>query len=611
TYIIEVRNNANILAKNVVIKDALNSIKVLTNKGTLVAPFSSWKIVSITASSTVVPVTLPSSIVPAVGTAGTTDIEVKTNIKANETISIKVEGIVSLGNEEDGVPTGILENKATATYNEKEIFDTVTNTTGDSLISVNKVIKTLAGKPFTGQKYNSGDELVYEISVGNTGAGMASDISIKDIISTMTTELAGEVTGPAFETWTTTITKTKATTLIEPGIIAKDKDIILLADIDRGDTVVIRVTATINSKAVGVIPKNIVTVGEIDKETPEVNPEKGLLEFTKEITKGWEYTQGGIIEYKLTITNPNKTFIDDVSFIDEISKIKATGVNEDQVTAFKSWTVKRTDNGTGTKYEQAAEITTDIKDVIDISPNDVIVYTVTGFVNEDVVGDIVNTAYLEYVGLDKEVVKEQRLVTSKSIPGTVTIVKEPISPNYLPDGEIGFTVVVENTSTSSVANNVRVKDSISTILAKKVGGGEIAAFAPGWTVTAVLEGSEVGKSVSNITTLGAIEAGTDIDALIDLGKDTKVIITIKGKAANNIYGDIINIASFDYPEANDEAGKTGKDDAVIKNEESTPELTKVVDKLEYNSGESLEYTITIKNPGKSVIPNFVLTDEIG
>ncbi|MGL6131539.1 MAG: hypothetical protein ACRCZ9_08015, partial [Fusobacteriaceae bacterium] len=162
TYIIEVRNNANILAKNVIIKDALNSIKVSTNKGILVAPFSSWKIVSITPSSTVLPVTLPSSIVPAVGTEGTTDIEVKTNIKANETISIKVEGIVSLGNEADGVPTGTLENKATATYNEKEIFDTVTNTPGDPIIVVNKVIKTLAGKPFEGQKYNSGDELVYE-----------------------------------------------------------------------------------------------------------------------------------------------------------------------------------------------------------------------------------------------------------------------------------------------------------------------------------------------------------------------------------------------------------------------------------------------------------------
>ncbi|MGL4946226.1 MAG: hypothetical protein ACRC4X_00950, partial [Cetobacterium sp.] len=411
-------------------------------------------------------------------------------------------------------------------------FDTVTNIPGDPVVTVIKVIKTLAGKPFTGQKYNSGDELVYEITVGNTGSGMASDVSIKDMISTMTTELAGGLTGPAFSTWTTTITKTKATTLIEPATIDKDKDVILLADIDRGDNVVITITATINPKAVGVIPKNVVTVGEIDKETPEVNPEKGLLEFTKEITKGWEYTQGGIIEYKLTITNPNKTFVNDVSFIDEISKIKATGVNEDQVTAFKSWTVKRTDNVTGTIYTQVADITVDINDKIDISPKDVIVYTVTGVVNENVVGDIVNTGYVEYVG-PEGVVKEERSVTSKNTPGAITIAKEPISPNYLPNGEIGFTVVVTNTSKTSVANNVTIKDLISTILADKVGGGTVPAFQTGWTVTAVLDGSEADKLVSNITALEGIEPGEDIEAKIDLGKNTKVIITIKGIAANN------------------------------------------------------------------------------
>ncbi|MGL5918169.1 MAG: hypothetical protein ACRCYM_02880, partial [Cetobacterium sp.] len=610
TYIIEVRNNANILAKNVIIKDALNSIKVSTNKGILVAPFSSWKIVSITPSSTVLPVTLPSSIVPAVGTEGTTDIEVKTNIKANETISIKVEGIVSLGNEADGVPTGTLENKATATYNEKEIFDTVTNTPGDPIIVVNKVIKTLAGKPFEGQKYNSGDELVYEISVENSGAGMASDVSIKDAITTMTTELAGGLTGPAFSTWTIAIVKTKATTLIEPATVGKDNDINLTADIDRGDKVVITITATINPKAVGIIPKNVVTVGETEKETPKVDPEKGVIQFIKEIVKGKEYTQGGTIEYKLTITNPNKTFVNDVSFIDEISKIKATGVTEDQVTAFKSWTVKRTDNGTGSTYTQEAEITVDINDKIDISPNDVIVYTVTGVVNENVVGDIVNTGYVEYVG-PEGVEKLERSVTSENVPGTVTIEKDPISPNYLPNGEIGFTVVVTNTSTTSVANNITVKDSISSILAEKIGGGTVPAFQTGWTITAVLEGSEADKAVSNITALEGIEPGKDINAIIDLGKNTKVIITVKGIAANNIYGDIINTASFDYPEAKDEAGKTGKDEAVIKNTPSTPTLVKVVDKATYLSGETLEYTITIKNPGESIIAGFKLTDEIG
>ncbi|MGL4976664.1 MAG: hypothetical protein ACRC5G_01450, partial [Cetobacterium sp.] len=565
TYIIEVRNNANILAKDVVIKDALNSIKVLTNKGIQIVPFSSWKIVSVTPSSVVLPVTVPASITPAIGVSGTTDVEVKTNIKANETIKIKVEGIVSLGNEADGVPTGILENKATATYDGKEIFNTVRNTPGDPLVTVNKSIKTLAGKPFTGQKYDSGDELVYEISVENSGAGMASDVSIKDAITTMKTELAGGITGPAFSTWSVVITKIKATTLIEPATVPKDSDISLIADIDRGDKVVITITATINPKAVGIIPKNVVTVGEVEKETPKIDPEKGLLEFTKEITKGWEYTQGGTIEYKLTITNPNKTFVNDVSFTDEISKIKAKGVNEGQVPAFKSWTVKRTDNGTGSEYSQAAEITGDIKDnTIDISPKDVIVYTIVAIVNEDVVGDIVNTGYLEYLG-PEGVVKEERSVTSKNTPGTVTIVKEPISPNYLPNGEIGFTIVVTNTSKTSVANNVTIKDSISTILADKVGGGTVPAFQAGWTITAVLDGSTADKAVSNITALEGIEAGKDINALVDLGKDTKVTITIKGKAATNIYGDILNLASFDYPEAKDEAGKTGKDDAVIKN----------------------------------------------
>ncbi|MGL4904153.1 MAG: hypothetical protein ACRC34_01455, partial [Cetobacterium sp.] len=522
----------------------------------------------------------------------------------------KVEGIVSLGNEADGVPTGTLENKAIATYNEKEIFDTVTNTPGDPIIVVNKVIKTLAGKPFEGQKYNSGDELVYEISVENSGAGMASDVSIKDAITTMTTELAGGLTGPAFSTWTIAIVKTKATTLIEPATVGKDNDINLTADIDRGDKVVITITATINPKAVGIIPKNVVTVGETEKETPKVDPEKGVIQFIKEIVKGKEYTQGGTIEYKLTITNPNKTFVNDVSFIDEISKIKATGVTEDQVTAFKSWTVKRTDNGTGSTYTQEAEITVDINDKIDISPNDVIVYTVTGVVNENVVGDIVNTGYVEYVG-PEGVEKLERSVTSENVPGTVTIEKDPISPNYLPNGEIGFTVVVTNTSTTSVANNITVKDSISSILAQKVGGGTVPAFQTGWTVTAVLEGSEADKLVSNITALEGIEAGEDINAIIDLGKNTKVIITIKGTAANNIYGDILNIASFDYPEAKDEAGKTGKDEAVIKNTPSTPTLVKVVDKATYLSGETLEYTITIKNPGESIIAGFKLTDEIG
>ncbi|MGL5052202.1 MAG: hypothetical protein ACRC5W_01210, partial [Cetobacterium sp.] len=607
TYLVEVTNNSNILIRDVVIKDALNSIKVVTNLGTLINPFSSWKIVSITPSSAQLPVTVPSSIVPEIGIEGSTDIEVKTSIKASEKIVVKIEAVVTLGDEKSGVPTGILENKATATYKEKIIFDTVTNIQGDPLVVVNKVIKTLAGKPFENQKYSSGEELVYEIIVQNNGAGMASDIAIKDAISTMTTELAGGLIGPAFETWSTSITKLKSTTLIEPATVGKDSDINLTADIDKGEKIVITIIAKINSKAVGVIPKNIVTVGETEKETPLVNPEKGALTFEKKILEGSDFVQGGTIKYELVITNKSKTFINDVSFIDEISKIKATGLNENQVIAFKSWKVTRSDLVTGSTYTQPSSLENiDINDKIDISPNDILVYTITGVVNENVVGDILNTGYVEYIG-PEGLEKLEKSVLSKTTPANITITKEPLSPTYLPNGEIGFTVVVTNTSETSVANNIEIKDSISTILADKIGGGKAPAFETDWTVSAVLDGDTENSDITSLTTLD----NKNIDATIDLGKNTKVTITIKGKAAKNIYGDIINTALFNYPEAKDETGKTGSDDGVIKNTSSTPELTKVVNKGTYNSGETLEYTIKIKNPGKSIIPSFILTDEIG
>ena len=81
------------------------------------------------------------------------------------------------------------------------------------------------------------------------------------------------------------------------------------------------IAGKINSKATGVIPKNIVTANDKTSETPEINPEKGTLEFTKVIIGGNDYVQGGNIVYELRITNNSKTFINDVSFVSLISLI--------------------------------------------------------------------------------------------------------------------------------------------------------------------------------------------------------------------------------------------------------------------------------------------------
>ncbi|MGL4672840.1 hypothetical protein, partial [Cetobacterium sp.] len=601
-YTIEVKNDAKILVKDVIIKDILKDVQVTTNLEKTIGAFTSWKVLSVSTSLTT-PVT---SIAPAIGTSVTVDdVVIKTNLKPSEVITINIEADVTLGSSIDGVPTGIITNVANVLYDEQNIKTEVNNGPGESALEITKVIKKLGGVKFENQNYNSGDELVYEIQVKNTGSGMATDVSIVDKISELKVEVAGGTLENALTSWTVASIATKPTTTITPSSVAANTDINLLADIDVNDTITITITGTINSKAVGTIPKNIVTVQKVEKETPEINPEKGELSFVKGIEKGENYTQGGTIEYKLTITNLSKTYVNDVSIIDEISKIKATALNEDSINAFESWTVTRSDKGTGTTYTQLPSLTNaDINDKIDISPSDIIVYTVKGIVKDNIVGNIVNIGYVEYVGPNGVVIDEETVI-SKTIPGSVRITKEPLSPTYLPNGQIGFKVVLTNISKTNVANNITVKDVISGIVADKVGGGVIPAFKPGWEIIPTIEGDTVNSNISNLVSL---EDGKDIlDVVVDLGKDTKIIIEIRGFAESNIYGDIKNIASFSYPDAKE----TYEERAVIKNEESTPELTKVVDKLEYNSGETLEYTIKIKNTGKSVIPNFILTDEIG
>lgn len=611
TYVVKVTNNNNILARDVLIQDLPNNIEVSTTEGVAINPFSSWKLVSVVGDAGSVPSTTTPP-VPVIGAApSTTNISVLTNIKAKETITLTIEADINEGTAEDGEPIGVIENIASATYKEKKIEDSVTILPGNPNLIVEKVIKTLDGSPFNDQNYESGDVVVYEIRVSNTGATAADNVKIEDYISAMKVEVAGDVLGPAFSSWTTTVSKSQNTTKVRPSLVVPpNTDILLDADISAGDTVVIEIIATINNAAVGTIPKNLVTakLGETTNEAtaPEIKPKKGDLKFTKEIIEGSEYTQGGTIKYKLTISNNSNTFIDDINFKDEISKITAKSTNEILVPALQSFTVTRTDNGTGTTYTQGGTLTDeDINTIIDLSPRDIVIYTVTGTVKGNIVGDIENSGFLDYEGPDG-VVKLQETVVSKTAPGNITIFKEPSVKTYVPNGPIGFNVIVSNISTTNVANNVLVRDTITDILANKVGGGTTQAFKPGWTITSRLEGDDVINS--NIDNLNSLPSGVNIDNVsIDLGKNTKVIIEIRGFAESNIYGQIRNTAYFEYPDGN----QSGKFDPPIDNVPSIPILTKVVDKPNYVSGETLTYTIKVKNPGESVIPNFVLEDAIG
>ena len=603
TYNIKVKNLGKNLIKDVLIEDNPNEIQALTNLDKNISPFTEWKIISVTGDKG----SIPTLVEPALNTSALIPIKVNVNMKAGETITIQVEGIVSNGSEDVGVPIGVIDNKAKVTYGIEEIYDIESVYSGSGNLNTSKVILSLAGENFIGQEYKPGDMVVYQIVVENTGNAMINDAKIVDKISELKTELAGDLSGPAFETWEITITKTKATTIIMPSILPDKSDIDLSADIDIGDKVTIEITAKINSKAVGFIPKNIVTVNEVNTETPKINPIKGELQFRKQLLEGDVYSQGGLIKYELVITNTSSTFINDVKLKDEISKIQGETLEGGLVPVFETWKITRIDKNTGTTYTQNTPINNpnDLDTSLDISPNDIVTYTIEGVVKGNIVGDIVNKGVLTYTSGEETIVLEREVI-STTTPGDISILKTAIVETYTPNSPIGFDIVVSNRSTTSVANNVLVKDIITDVLANKIGGGTTQAFKPGWTISAKLEGDDIPNS--NIDNLAALLPGTNIDNVsIDLGKNTKVIIEIRGFAQNNIYGQIRNTAYFEYPDGN----QSGKFDSSIENIPSIPTLTKVVDKSNYVSGEVLTYTIKIKNQGESVIPNFVLKDTIG
>ncbi|MGL5190047.1 MAG: hypothetical protein ACRC7S_10415, partial [Cetobacterium sp.] len=306
TYTIKVQNHAEIHLEDVVVTDALNDLLVDTNiAGKSIVPFKEWKVVSVVNSMN----SEITSFVPMNSEA--TDVKVIADLNPDEILTIVVEAVVSLGTKDDGVPLGTIKNIAVATHGEISVSNSVDINSGDSEINVNKTIKTLGGVAFTGQTYKLGDRVEYEIVVTNTGTGVANDVKIFDALTNVKVEVAGGTFEEALTNRVVTISTGKPTSVVTPNSVSATSDIDVLADIDVNDYVKIVVKGDINPKAVGVIDKNIVTAGNVSAQTPEINPKKGDLTFTKEIVGETEYTQDGTIKYRLTITNTTDVFVND------------------------------------------------------------------------------------------------------------------------------------------------------------------------------------------------------------------------------------------------------------------------------------------------------------
>lgn len=606
TYTIVVANTTNTSAGNVIIKDPISSIKTLSSKGdtsgSLVNAYEEWIVESVTRSSG----KSITSISPNIGDISTEDILIETNLDPLESIVLVLKAKVTDGknNPAEGIPVGDIKNESILEYNGE--INTATSVVGAPIIGANdliasKKITKLNNEEFTGQKYEPGDSIQYKISIENTRINLVDNINIQDIISNVTTQLSGASIGTAIESdWTITINKGESTTFTYPETISNGEEISLIADIDAGDTLEILIDGKILETAVGEITNNIVTInGDIFK-SEVLSPENGILEFEKNIIEGEVYNQGEVIKYEIILRNVGKGFLNDIELTDNISGILSENVSGLQEGAFESWTINMSKQNENTSFQNTYPlISQNLSEVLDIAPGDTVIFTVEGKVKEDTIGEIKNTAIVRYTDFNNEPKEEQKEVISISGVGEVEIEKTPFLTTYTPGGEIGFDVIVRNKSTTNIASKIKLADIISTIVSEKIGGGTTESFKSGWTISSTITGDEKNSNITNIPST------QDIDGvLITLGKNTSVTIQIRGTAADNIYGEIINTASYTY------FNEEGKSESKIETVDGDIRVIKNIDKPTYISGEELTYTVQVSNVGTGIISGLILEDQL-
>ncbi|MGL4977038.1 MAG: hypothetical protein ACRC5G_03400, partial [Cetobacterium sp.] len=620
-YQIIVKNGENAIA-SVTIEDKIKDILVGGSGGSNIPAYSQWVIDNIVYSDgTAGPISqAPAAlVVPSVE-----NVKVVTSLKANETITITIRAKITAGDMTNkNFPQSVIKNTASLTANgQTDLSNEVIFTPYPPVLERSKVITSIGGVPYTpGMTYSPGDVVVYTIGIRNTGYGVADNITVKDDLSTVVTELAGGSTGAAFSSWTVTLDKSPAAKVDGTYPLASPATINDIVDLGPDKFVNFIVTATVSDKAIGTISPNIAVINGEDKPTPPIPPKVPTApELTKKILVGAdkldksEYTAGGTIVYEVIVTNPNeKLWLNDVNVLDSISSITATNLAGSTVAAFKpNWTIAMTNLKPATIFTVGGYPKTNVNlnETMDLAPGDTVTFKITAVVNDNIVGKILNTTSGTYKKSKTETPTLGPVtVESETKLGLAKITKTPFQEFYSPNGIIGFDITIENTSKDYLIDNLELTDIISAVKASKIGSAtQVPAFEPGWTITYQVVGDTVNTNATNIDAIVPIDNKKDIKAVkLDIGKSTKINIQIRGTAVDGIYGDITNTASYVYPDENPDKEVI----ATVKPKNPIVTLVKSVNVPQYGPTDTILYTLELSNTGTGAAIGVTLEDKIG
>ncbi|WP_305842056.1 DUF11 domain-containing protein [Photobacterium leiognathi] len=589
-YKIELSNKGYGTSYTVALKDELS--KLLTNVAELsgdgkqnptATPFSHWAVnaPAFEGGITTIPLTI-----------GQNDIKAKAVLAPKVgKITILVDATIS----DDAL--GDITN--TAVFGKKSDDAVLTPEPKD--IRASKNVIELDGKPFTSNSYYlPGQKATYEIKVQNSSNNWANDITVKDVVSHVNVDVAGDKNEPAYSDYRITYRVEGGVsglpdTFVPVNTPLDNKQLDTELDIAPQQTVYFTVEAMIKDTAVGVIEPNHAFVNGLDSTSQEIPPQSSDFVIHKKVAdEDKTFTPGQEINYIITVENTGDAWLNDLPIKDELTAITADIAHDAtspiEGAAFSSVSVEA-------KASDGSFVTSNASDnidaVADIKPKGSVTFTVTAVVADNVIGAIDNTAY---AGSDNT---PSETVTIDPIEGEFTIEKVADVKEFVPSQVVHYTVIVNN-STASWATGVNLKDEVSKIEAEIAGG----------TATAPLTGRAFDADSIDIkfVDLGkskVVKQESDENITLNIAPNSLVKVGIDATVKSNVVGSITNIAH-----AIDNTGEDHPAEVTITPVDSEITIEKTADISEFVPGQTVNYTVTVNNTKASWATGVNIKDEV-
>lgn len=407
--------------------------------------------------------------------------------------------------------------------------------------------------------YAPGETILYSIEILNDGKGYAYLFDVVDNFADIKGKLANdslsETTdskdinkGQLFDSATVEIIEIGENSSSQNFSDVKKSTLNLIDKviIAPNEKIVYEVLAKTNKTAIGVI-KNNVTLSkegtgvnlneEVITRPIELNTENIKIDKTTDIK---EYEPGQEVEYIVTVSNMEKSkFVNNFNLNDDIKNIKTKKIDGTVGEAFSSWKfeiVSPTDYKNGTKPgipENGidSESHGDININIDIAPETEIIYKLTGVIEENSVGLIVDR---ESFGEDN-VVENGNGITS--FPEQINAYKNVDEVQYSPNGKRIFDLVIENKGKGH-GIEIPVKDELSKIMT--IAGKK--AFSES-RITASLESIDGGIPRGKTGIVGTLE-NQDLNVIANIGPRTKIVYKIEVTMDSEAIGIITNTSTI-------------------------------------------------------------------